>query len=344
MLEFAHPQYLYYGAGLIGLLLISLASYQLRRRALHRFAGRSDMRDLLMPHRIGRKRLTRDILVLLALALLLVALARPQRPSKEAKAEDQKGIEAMICIDVSNSMLSTDIPPSRISFTKRTAARLIEQMQSDRVGVIVFAANAYVQLPITTDLSTAQEFISDISPQMLSAQGTNIGEAITLAGSAFSSNEDIGKAIIVFTDAEDHVEGAREAAEAVSRSGIKVHVVGVGTVDGGVIPMEDGYLKDETGEVVTTRLNPEAGRAIAEAGGGSFISSPRENEVLKALESQIDRLPKAALGAIDRSGYIEEYAPWLAGAILLLLIEPLISQRRNRLWRRYNIFSHDKKK
>lgn len=342
MLEFAHPQYLYWLIGLLGLLGLSIVSYQLRRRWLHRLASRREMRDLLMPQRIGRKRLTRDILFLCALALVIVALARPQEPSKESRHEDQRGIEVMICIDVSNSMLSTDIPPSRMSFTKRTIARLIDQLSSDRVGIIIFAANAYVQLPITSDHSTAQEFLSDVSPQMLSAQGTNIGEAIRLAQSAFSDRKDIGKTILVFTDAEDQEEGSAEAAAEAAEAGIKVNVIGIGTPEGGPIPMPEGYLKDDDGEVVTTRLNAEVGRDVASKGNGSFITSSKEGEVLELIHSELDHLPKAALGHVDRAGYVEHYLPWIAAAIVLLLIESFISQRRNRLWRRYNIFGHDK--
>ncbi len=341
MLEFANPIYLYALSGLLLLAAISFLSYEWRRRRLRQFAPKQELRDLVMPERIGRKRLTRDALLLGAVALILIALARPQSVGKNTQDQEQRGIELMLCIDVSNSMLSTDIAPSRMSFTKRMVARLVEQRPNDRIGIIIFAANAYVQLPITGDHTTALEFLQDVSPQMLTAQGTNIGEAIGLAQSAFSDKQEVGKAIVVFTDVEDQEEGALEAAEVASKAGIKVHVVGVGTLEGGTIPMADGYLKDDEGNVVTTRLGKDEGMAVAQAGSGSFISSTVESEVLSELQPQLDRLPKVALGAIDRTGYIELYAPWVAGAIVLLVLESFIAQRRNRLWRRYNIFRHE---
>ncbi len=343
MIEFAHPQYLYYLIGLLVLAGGSVLSFVYRRRALHRLASRAELRDLIMPERIGRKRLTRDALVLVALGLMLVALARPQRVSRDAIHEDQQGIEVMICVDVSRSMLATDIAPSRMSFAKRIVGEHIQRMPNNRIGLIVFAANAYVQLPITTDHRAAQEFLADISPEMLTAQGTNIGDAIALAQSSFSERKDIGKTILIFTDAEDHETGATEMADIAKAAGIRVHVIGIGTESGGVIPTNEGYLQDEDGQAVTTRLNPGVGQAVAEAGSGSFITSARESEVLALLERQLEDLPRAALGAVDRTGYVELFMPWVLGALILLALELFISQRRNRLWRRYNIFSNVKK-
>lgn len=342
MFEFANPQYLYGLVGCIALLAISLGSYYWRRRQLHRYADRLELRELIMPDRVGRKRLTRDILLIGAFAMLFVVLARPQRPTRESLAEDQRGIEAMLCIDVSNSMLAEDVAPSRISFVRRLVSRLVEQMQGDKLGIVIFAANAYVQLPITTDYASLQSYLSDISPSMLSAQGTDIGEAITLSQTAFSDRRDIGKSIIIFTDAEDLEAGGQEAAQAAAEAGISVHVVGIGTEEGAPIPSTEGYLRDQAGQVVTTHLDVSVGKAIAQAGGGSFVASTSEGQILTTLEDQLSHLPRAALGKVDRAGYLELYAPWVALAILLLVLETFVSQRRNRLWRRYNIFRNDK--
>lgn len=342
MIEYAYPEYLYGLIAVLVLAVLSVASFYLRRRALHQFTPSRDLRDLIMPLRIGRKRLLRDALLLLAGSALIFALARPRVPSKTSTDEQLKGIELMLCLDVSNSMLSPDFAPSRMSFVKRAVSRLISERMNDRIGIIIFAADAYVQLPITSDLNAAQEFLLDVSPQMLSAQGTNIAGAIELARGAFSDRKDVGKAIIVFTDAEDHAEGAKEAAEQVAGLGIKVSVVGVGTQEGGIIPMPQGALKDEEGQLVTTRLNPELAQSIAVAGGGSYISSANETEVLRELQLALDQLPKAVLGARDTSGYTEYYDVWVWIAVGLLLVEVFISQRRNRLWAKYNIFHRPK--
>lgn len=248
----------------------------------------------------------------------------------------------MICIDVSNSMLCPDLAPSRLDFAKRSVQRLLERMQSDKVGLIVFAGKAYMQLPITTDLKTAQEFLANITPTMLSAQGTAIGEAIGLAVQSFSSRDDIGKTIIVMTDGEDHEGDAIEGATAAAQQGIKVQVVGIGTADGGPIPVADGqYLKDEEGQVVTTHFNPEMCRSIAEAGQGSFVTSTNQNELVGALHQELDKLPKANTGRLEESGYLELYEVWAWLALILLIAECFIAERRNRILMKYNLFSHE---
>lgn len=340
MFDFYHSDYLYALLGLLLLLGGSLVSYWFRRKSWRSFASNAEMRTLLMPERVGIKRIIKDGFVLLAMACVIVALARPQTPGNIGKSEEQKGIEAMICIDVSNSMLSPDVAPSRMSFAKRALSKVLEGMQSDKVGIVVFAADAYVQLPITTDIFTAQEFLQDVSPQMLSAQGTDIAKAIELSRSAFSERSDIGKTIIVVTDGESHEGGAEEAAKSASDAGIKVSVVGVGTSAGGLIPTTDGYLKDpETGEAVTTSLNADMCRKIAEAGDGIYINTSSTSELADALDKALKRLPRAAVGKVDRAGYVEHYMPWLVVALVLLVLELFIMQRRNRLLAKLNLFA-----
>lgn len=344
MLDFYHSDYLYGLIGLLAVIALAILSYLYRRRLWVTFSPNREMRDLLMPERVATKRLIKDAIVLSALTLIIIALARPQTPGNVSKSEEQKGIEAMICIDVSNSMRSTDVAPSRMSFAKRSLSKLLEGMRSDKVGIVVFAADAYIQLPITTDLRTAQEFLQDVSPEMLTAQGTDIAKAIELSRSAFSERTDIGKTIIVVTDGESHEGGAEEAAKAVSDAGIKVSVVGIGTEAGGLIPTEDGYLQDpETGQPATTKLNNEMGKAIAQAGKGIYINTSSTNELVSTLEAELQSLPRAAIGKVDRAGYIEHYMPWIAAAILLLVIDLFIMQRRNRLWAKLNIFGHERK-
>lgn len=344
MFDFYNSDYLY-GLWLLPFLWgFALLSQMYRRRRLHTLAGSEEMRRLLMPERVGIKRIIRDSLLLGAVALLLVAIARPQTPGNVSKSEDQKGIEAMICIDVSNSMLSTDVSPSRMSFAKRSLAKVLEAMPNNKVGIVIFAADAYVQLPITTDLRTAQEFLRDVSPEMLSAQGTDIAKAIELSRSAFSDRRDIGKSIIVVTDGESHEGGAEEAAKAAAQAGIKVSVIGIGTSAGGMIPSGNDYLKDpETGESVITRLNSEMCQKVAEAGQGAYINTTSTKELCDALERELRKLPRAAVGTVDRAGYIEHFMPWIALAIGLLLLEMFIMQRRNRIFAKLNLFAHDTK-
>lgn len=345
MYSFYNTSYLY--GLLIVLILIggSIASYLHRRQLWRSLFPSFQVRDVLIPNRVGIKRVIRDLLLLGGFSCILVALARPQMPGAIKGEDDQKGIEAMICIDVSNSMLSTDIAPSRMSFAKRAVSQLISNMKSDKVGIVAFAADAYIQLPITTDLQSAQEYVQDLSPNMLSAQGTDIAQAISLAQTAFSKRTDIGKSLIIITDGESHEGGAEEMARAAKEAGIKVSVVGIGTEQGGLIPLpEGGYLQDDNGNVVTTKLNSSMGMNIAEAGGGSYIHTDNITQLLNALSKDLDTLPKASVGSSSRAGYIELYTPWVIAAIILLILELFISQRRNSLWAKLDLFGHDNRK
>lgn len=331
-LTFHSPEYFYLLLGLIPLLGLSLWSYYSRRHKLRAYAGRQAYR--LMPERIGIKRLLKDLLLCLAAIVAIVALARPQMPSGVSSEEDRQGIEAMICVDVSNSMLCPDLPPSRLEFTKRTLQTLLSRMKYDKVGIVIFAARAYVHLPMTTDLKTAQEFIADINANMLSAQGTAIGEAITLARTAFSTTREIGKTIIVLTDGENHEGDAIASAADAKKAGIKVQVVGIGTKEGGPIPISGAsdYLKDERGELVTTHFSPSMCRDIAEAGGGAFITSTSQSTIVNALTEQLDGLPKASTGQHSGRSFTEYYQilAWLT--LLFLLWELLMSERKNKLF------------
>lgn len=295
------------------------------------YAGEQSYR--LMPERIGIKRVLKDLLLLFAIVLTVFALARPQLPGAKDAQEDNQGIEAMLCVDVSNSMLCPDLAPSRLEFTKRTLQTLLSGMKHDRVGIIIFAAKAYVHLPMTTDLKTAQEFVADINVNMLSAQGTAIGVAIQLAKESFSSTKNIGKTIIVLTDGENHEGDALKSAADARDTGIKVQVVGIGTKQGGPIPLDDnGYLRDEIGEVVTTHLNVDMCRDIAQQGGGVFVTSSNHSNIVSSLKTQIDMLPKGNTGqySSERNTEYYELLAWLI--LFVLLWELFISERKNKLF------------
>ncbi len=343
-IEFYAPEYLY-GLLLVAVLLgLSIWSYYRRRQKLEALAPKKEMRDLLAPDRVGRKRLYRDVFFLLALSALLVALSRPRSLVSGNKDEDLKGIELVFCFDVSNSMLCPDIALSRIDFAKKTVSTLLDDMPQNKVAIIAFAQSAYVQLPLTTDMLSAQEFLHNLSPDILSAQGTYIGEAIRLAQKSFSSQKDIGKAIVLLTDGEDFEknDNALEAARNSAKAGVSIHVVGVGTKEGGLIPLPDGtYLKDDEGKPVTTYFNPDLGRAIAKAGSGSFVSFNSSKAVVSALERQLEELPKANISTVKGNLYKEYFVYWLGFALLVLLAEYFILERRNGFFRKYKLFNDE---
>ena len=317
---FYSPEYLYL-----------LFAFYRRRKLLARFTSR-EMKDELMPLASGKRQLLRDLLFLVALGLLIIVLARPQVPGRTSSGskEDDKGIEAMICLDISNSMLAQDIAPSRLDFAKRTITKLLEEMPSDKVGLIVFAGSAFVQLPITTDLSTAQEFLAEASPGMLSDQGTAIGQAITLARQSFSERKDLGKAIVILTDGEDFESNTLEVANEAAQAGVRINVVGIGTSTGAPIPTEDG------------QVNQDMCRQIADAGKGIYVSAESPASAVKAIRQQLDELPRASVNSKLENGNIENYEPWLRVALFLLLIEFFIMGRKNKFLIRHSIFGHEK--
>lgn len=308
---------------------------------LQRFADK-DLGQALTPLASGKKYVLRDLALLVAGALMIIVLARPQAISQVDAQDDDKGIEAMICLDISNSMLCQDVAPSRLDFAKRTISRLLERMHSDRVGLIVFAGSAFVQLPITTDLSTAQDFLSDISPTMLSDQGTAIGQAITLARQSFSDRRDLGKSIIVLTDGEDFEETAIQAAKDAAKEGIHINVVGIGSDQGGPIPTAEGNLTDESGNMVVTRFNPDMCQQIADAGAGIFVASSSQATVVKEVEKQLEELPRASISSRVNNGATEAFELWLWAALVLLILEFFIMGRKNKFLIRHNIFGHEK--
>lgn len=340
-IQFSHPEYLYFLLLLIPLLVLSGWSYWRRRRLLQRFADK-ELGKKLTPLASGKKYVLRDLLLLAAGALVIVVLARPQLRNQSESTEAGQGIEAMICLDISNSMLCEDIAPNRLEWAKRSITQLLDKMRTDRVGLIVFAGSAFVQLPITTDLAAAQEFLADISPDMLSDQGTAIGDAITLARQSLSERKDLGKAVIVFTDGEDFEGNALESAKAASSAGAKVEIIGVGTEKGGPIPTPQGNLTDDQGQMVITHFNAEKCKEIAEAGGGAFITSSSTTGVVQAIQKELESLPRGTLTNTNNQSAIEAFEPWLWTALVLLLIEFFVMGRKNKFLIRHNIFGHEK--
>jgi Ca-activated chloride channel family protein len=275
------------------------------------------------------------------ITLIIFMLAGPQAGSKLVSVKKQ-GIEVMICLDVSNSMLSEDITPSRLEKSKQTLSRLIDGFSNDKIGLIVFAGEAYIQLPITSDYTAAKMFISSISPQMVSRQGTSIGAAISLAVNSFSTNESSEKTIIVITDGENHEDNAVNAAKAAMEKNIKVNVVGIGTANGAPIPLYSGstnFRKDNAGNVVVTSLNEEMCQQIASAGSGIYVQADNSNKALQILQKELNKLNKTELESKVYSEYEEQFY-LLAWVVLALLIADFFMlERKNRVYRKIKLFS-----
>lgn len=274
-----------------------------------------------------------------ALALIVVALARPQFGSKKETITRQ-GIEAVIALDISNSMMAQDIAPNRLEKAKKIISRLIDKFENDKVGLIVFAGDAFVQLPITNDFISAKMFLETISPALISRQGTDIGGAISLAMKSFTNTEGVGKAIILITDGENHEGGAEEAAKLAADKGMNVYVLGIGSLEGAPILADDSndYRRDKEGNVVVTKLNEQMAQAVAQAGNGAYIRVDNTNNAQKILESEVNKLAKADVTTEVYTEFNEqfEFIAWIA--FILLVIEALILTGKSRFTRGFKLF------
>lgn len=337
-MKFANPEYLYLLILVPIVLAIYLYSNFRKRKQLKEF-GDPALLAHLMPDvssiRIGIK----FWLSLAALTLLVVVLARPQFGSKKETITRQ-GIETVIALDISNSMMAEDIAPNRLEKSKKIISQLIETFKDDKIGLIVFAGDAFVQLPITNDFISAKMFLDAISPSLISRQGTDIGSAIDLATRSFSPNDSIGRAVIIITDGENHEGGAEEAAKKASERGMAVYMLGVGSVDGAPIPIPgtNDFRKDKEGNVVVTKLNEEMGRTIAAAGNGAYIRVDNTNNAQRLLQKEMDKLAKADVTTEIYTEYNEqfEFVAWVV--FILLVIETLILSGKSRFTRRIKLF------
>lgn len=302
--------------------------------------GDPNLVSQLMPA-FSRFRLNLKFTVLmLALALLIIALARPQFGSKLREVK-QKGIEMIIALDVSNSMMASDISPNRLERAKLAIGSTVSKMHDDQIGLIIFAGDAYTQLPITADYVSAKLFLSNINTDIVSRQGTAIGQAINLGMNSFTQNAETSKAIVIISDGENHEGDAVETAKAAAEKGIKIFTIGIGSSEGSLIPKKDGngFITDRQGNPVTTRMNAEMLNEIAQAGGGKFYLATNANVGLHDLYSELKKLEKAEIQTQVYSEYDEQYTFFVIAALLLLIADILILERKNRWLSNVKIFS-----
>ena len=255
----------------------------------------------------------------------------------------RQGIEAIIALDISNSMLAQDVQPSRLEKAKRIVSQLVDKMENDKVGMIVFAGDAFTQLPITSDYVSAKMFLESISPSLISTQGTDIRAAIDLAMKSFTPNEGVGRAIVLITDGENHEGGAIEAAQEAAKKGVHVFVLGVGSPDGSPIPVEGSneFRRDKDGNVVVTRLNEDMCREIARAGGGMYVRVDNTNNAERALNAEISKLAKADVETQVFTEFNEQFQvlAWLA--LILLAVEAMLLNRKNPLFKNVKLFKQN---
>lgn len=342
VLRFEHPEYLYWLL-IIPVLIIIYILMRLRQdKVFKRFAD-VEMRDYLMPQRSGRRGVFKFIVFLLMIACLILGLANLQSGSKMEEVK-REGIDLYIAVDVSNSMNAQDIVPSRLDRSKQAINKLISDLQGDRLGVIVFAEKAFVQLPITTDYAAAKMFLASVNTSSVASQGTAIGEAINLAMNSFSEDER-SKAIIIISDGEDHEnDAAMSAAKEAAKKGIRIYTIGMGLPDGAPIPEYNqygrmvGYKKDKSGNTIVTRLNEDMLRRIADAGGGMYVRANNSNVGLEKIYDDISKLDKTEIETQVFTDYEDQFQWFVGAGIILLLVLIFMSSGKKGWETRFNIF------
>ena len=299
----------------------------MRKRRINRF-GDPRMLAQLMPHYSRAKGWVRIILFTLAFFFFVIGLARPQIGAKLSERQT-KGAEIMICLDVSNSMLAQDYTPCRLERAKLAISSLVDKLHDDRIGLIIFAGSSFVQLPVTTDYVSAKMFLSSIDAGSVPVQGTAIGDAIHTAMKSFSAQSEKSRVIILISDGENHEDDAVAAARDAAQAGIRIYTVGVGSAAGQPVPVDGELLRDKDGNIVVSRLDEKTLRQVADAGGGAYIQAGNEEFGLNPIINDIRAMEGELFSSVVFEEYDEQYMYFFAIALILLVIEMLVGERRN---------------
>lgn len=337
MFRFEDPTYLWLLIVVPILAVVRLVVWRQRKSKLRKF-GDPELLRRLMPDASDYRPTVKFWLLMAALALLIVTLARPQMGSKVSH-EKRNGIEIIIAMDISNSMKAEDVVPSRLDKSKLMVENLVDHFTTDKVGLVVFAGDAFVQLPITSDYVSAKMFLQNITPSLINTQGTDIAKALTVSMRSFTQQDKMGKAIVLITDGEDHEGGALEAAKAAAKKGINVFILGVGDPKGAPISTGNGgYMTDNTGQTVLSALNEKMCREVAQAGSGMYIHVDNTSDAQDQLNAQLTKLQKGDTDSVIYSEYDEQFQAFALLALLLLIVEACLLESKNPLFRNIKLF------
>lgn len=338
MFRFANSEYLWLLTALPVLALLFWVVSRWRRKRLERF-GHLPLLCELMPDVSNGRILLKFLIFCLAVALAILAAARPQFGSK-LREQKSKGIEMMLVVDVSNSMLAEDFEPNRLERTKYAVNKLFEGLEQDRVGLIVFAGEPKVQLPITSDYRMAKAFARRIDPSQVAVQGTDVGKALAQALLAFGADEENpqSRVVVLITDGEAHDSQALAEAKRAAEMGIRIYTIGIGTPEGAPIQIGGEFIKDEKGEIVVSKLNEELLSEIASLTDAAYVRSSKQSIGLEEIVKSINEMEKSELSTVRFEEFNEQYQYLLGIALLLLLLEFVMLDRRNPLLSHLNIF------
>lgn len=340
MFRFANSYMLYSLIIIPVLIFIFYLLLKLKKRDIALF-GDTQLMQLLMPEVSVSSIVWKFYIFLAAIVFIILGLARPQFGSKLQEVK-RKGMEIMIALDVSNSMNARDIQPSRLERAKQVLTKLIDRLVNDKIGLIVFAGDAYFQVPITTDYVSAKMFLSGISTGMVPVQGTAIGKAIDMAVGSFPSNSDLQKVIIIITDGENHEDNPEESAKMANEKGVLVYTLGMGSPEGAPVPSDtkdsQNFIKDKDGNIVVSKLDELTLQKIAIAGGGEYISANNTQDGLNRLFNRIDKLNKKEYESKMYSEYDDQFQYLFGLALLLLFIEFLLDEKKSKWLGKLKLF------
>jgi Ca-activated chloride channel homolog len=341
MLRFQDSIYLWLLLILPVMAMVRFIVWRQRRSKLRKF-GDPELLKQLMPDVSKYRPTVKFWLLMSAIAILICMIARPQMGTKVSH-EKRNGIQAIIALDISNSMMAEDVMPSRLAKSKLLVENMVDHFNNDKVGLVVFAGDAFVQLPITSDYVSAKMFLQNIEPSLIATQGTDIAKAITLSENSFTQQDKVGKAIIVITDGEDHEGGALEAAKDARKKGINVFILGIGDPKGAPIPDGNGgYLKDNTGQTVMSALNEQMCQQVAEAGSGTYIHVDNTNEAQEKLNDELTKLQSGETNSVIFSEYNEQFQAFGLILIFLLIAEICVLESKNPLVKNVRLFKKKK--
>ena len=338
MFRFANIEVLWLGVTIPVFIAAYLWYTGRKRKQLEEF-GDPELMEALMPNASRVRPAVKFSILMVALALLIFAAARPQYGQSE-HTEKRQGIEAIVALDISNSMLVEDVAPNRLDRAKQMLSKLMDNMVNDKVGLVVFAGEAFVQLPITCDYVSAKMFLNSIKPELIKTQGTAIGSALSTSIRCFGEQSETSRAIILITDGENHEDDAVAVAQKAKEMGIQVLVVGIGKPEGSPIPLPgtNNFIKDRQGNVVVSKLNEEMCREIAQAGGGIYVRCDNSNTATKAIQKELNKLATQEIETQVFTDYNEQFQSFALLALLLLVIDFFIFNRKNKSLTKLDIF------
>ena len=344
-MELDEKKYLYLLFILPILVLLFVANLYWQRKKQAEF-GDLDLIKKLSPEKSIFKPTLKIILMLIAISCLIIALVNPKIGTNPETIK-REGIDLVFAIDVSKSMLAEDVAPSRLEKTKQIVSQIINQLGSDRIGIIAYAGSAFPVLPITTDYSVAKMFLQSMNPTMVSSQGTSLDEAIKLSATYFDKSDKTKKLLIMISDGEDHSDGAEAAAEEANKAGLKIITIGVGTQKGGPIPLKEngvvqGFQRDHDNQVVVTKLNPESLTAIAKATKGGYINGNNTQEVVNYVKNALENIEKTEFETQQFTDYNSQFQWFLGIAFILLFIDIFLLSQKTKWVKKMNLFNEEK--